>query len=89
MVQMAKFVIDGQPAKSVGGEVTEVRNPADGSVVGTVPRGNREDARRAIDAAEQALKVWSKTAPAARGEVLRKAARLIDQHVKELAESLT
>ena len=54
-----------------------------------VSRGNKEDVRRAIDAAEQALKVWSKTAPAARGEVLRKAARLIDQHVKELAESLT
>ncbi len=89
MVQMAQFVIAGQPAKSVGGEVTEVRNPADGSVVGTVSRGNREDARRAIDAAEQALKVWSKTAPAARAEVLYKAARLMDQHVKELAESLT
>ena len=86
---MAQFVIDGQPAPSASGDITEVRNPSTGEVVDTVPKGNREDARRAIDSAEIALKKWSKVSPAERGAVLWKAARLIDQNVQELAASLT
>lgn len=86
---MAMFVIDGVPTPSVGKDVTEVRNPSTGEVVGTVPKGTREDAKRAIDSAEQAFKVWSKTAPSVRGEILFKAARLIDQHLDELATLLT
>ncbi|MBI2816210.1 MAG: aldehyde dehydrogenase [Acidobacteria bacterium] len=83
------FVIDGVPTPSVGTDVTEVRNPSTGEVVGTVPKGTKEDAKRAIDSAEQAFKIWSRTAPAARGEVLYKAARLIEQHTDELATMLT
>jgi len=86
---MAMFVIDGVPTPSVGTDVTEVRNPSTGEVVGTVPKGTKEDAKRAIESAEQGFKVWSRTAPAQRGEVLGKAARLIEQHLDELATMLT
>ena len=86
---MTQFVIAGQASESVSGEITKVKNPSTGEVVGTVPKGNREDVRRAIDAAEQGFKVWSNTAPARRGEILWKGAKAIEQHLEELATSLT
>ena len=86
---MAQFVIAGEPVTSVSGEETKVKNPSTGEVVGTVPKGTREDVRRAIDAAEQGFKVWSRTAPGARGEILAKGARLIAENLEELAASLT
>lgn len=75
-------------ATAVAGDV-EVRNPSNGEVVGTVHRGTREDAKRAIDDAELGFKAWSKVSPADRGAVLFKAARLIDQNLKDLSETLT
>ena len=86
---MTNFVIDGVATESVSTEIMEVRNPSNGKVVDTVPKGTREDTRRAIDSAELAYKVWSKTAPSARGEVLHRAAALVDMNLKELSESLT
>jgi acyl-CoA reductase-like NAD-dependent aldehyde dehydrogenase len=74
---------------AIAGDVTEVRNPSTGEVVGTVPKGTKEDARRAIDAAEAGFKAWSKVSPANRGEILFKGARLIDQNLKDLSETLT
>ena len=69
--------------------VTEIFNPSTGDVVDTVPKGTREDAKRAVDAAEVGFKAWSKVAPATRGEILFKAARMIDQNIKDLSETLT
>jgi succinate-semialdehyde dehydrogenase/glutarate-semialdehyde dehydrogenase len=67
----------------------EIFNPSTGEVVGTVNKGTREDAKRAVDAAEAGFKAWSKVAPATRGEILFKAARMIDQNLKDLSETLT
>src|SRR3990172_8114677 len=86
---MAQLLIAGQAMESKSGELTKVMNPSNGTVVDTVPKGNREDVRRAVDAAEIAFKKWSKVAPAQRGEVLYKAARAIAAHLDELAASLT
>src|SRR3990172_8526273 len=86
---MAQLLIAGQSMESKSGEVTKVMNPSTGSVVDTVPKGNREDVRQAVDAAEIAFKKWSKVAPAQRGELLFKGARAIAAHLDELAASLT
>ncbi|MBI4442736.1 MAG: aldehyde dehydrogenase [Acidobacteria bacterium] len=86
---MAQFVIAGQATPSVSGEVSKVMNPATGEVVDTVPKGTREDVRRAIDSAEQGFKKWSKVSPAERGEILFKGAKLLEAHNAELAEILT
>src|SRR3989304_8491835 len=86
---MAQFVIAGQKALSASGEVTKVMNPATGEVVDTVPKGTREDVRRAIDSAEQGFKKWSKVSPAERGEILFKGAKLLEAHNAELAGVLT
>lgn len=84
-----KFFIGGEYQASESGAVTEIKNPATGEVVDTVPKGTANDTRRAIDAAAGALKRWSSLAPSKRGSILLEATRLIHQHERELATLLT
>jgi acyl-CoA reductase-like NAD-dependent aldehyde dehydrogenase len=86
---MAKLFIAGESRDSESGQVTEIRNPATGEVVDTVPKGTVNDARKAIDVAAAALRKWSEMAPAKRGSILLEAGRLILQQEKELANLLT
>jgi len=86
---MAKFFVAGEYQDSEGKQATEVRNPATGEVVDTVPKGTANDARRAIEVASGALKKWSEMAPAKRGAILLEAGRLVTQQEKELANLLT
>src|SRR3990167_1288514 len=86
---MVKFFAAGEPQDSESKQTTEVRNPATAEVVDTVPKGNVNDARRAIEAAAGALKKWSEMAPAKRGAILLEAGRLVTQQEKELANLLT
>ena len=48
-----KLYVDGEWYET--GETMDVTSPYDGSVVGRVAYGGADDARRAIDAAEQAM----------------------------------
>ena len=66
-----------------------VLNPADESVIGAVPAASRSDLDDAIAAAADGLKVWSKTAPARRGEIIRKAAALMRERIEEIAFAIT
>ena len=86
---MAKFFVAGEYQDSEGKQATEVRNPATGEVVDTVPKGTANDARRAIEVAAGALKKWSAMAPAKRGAILLEAGRLVTQQEKELTNLLT
>ena len=49
-----KLLVDGEWYET--GETLDVTSPYDGSVVGRVAYGGAEDARRAIDAAERAMR---------------------------------
>src|ERR1044071_9769100 len=86
---MAKMFIAGESVDSIAGETYEVRNPANGDVVDTVPKGDAEDARRAIDAAEAAFEEWSRTSNEERAKLLFKAAETVEAERKSLAELLT
>ena len=86
---MAKLLIAGESQDSESGQVTEIRNPATGEVVDTVPKGTVGDTRKAINVAAAALRKWSDMAPAKRGAILLEAGRLILQQEKELANLLT
>ena len=74
---MAKMFIAGESVDSISGGIYEVRNPANGEVVDSAPKGNADDARRAIDAAEAAFDEWSHTSAEDRGkrESIRSAVR--------------
>ncbi len=86
---MAKFLIAGEQRDSESKQTTEVRNPATGEVVDTVPKGTVNDIRQAIDVAAAALKKWSQMAPSKRGAILLAAGRLLLEQEKELATLLT
>ena len=66
-----------------------VINPADESGVGTVPHATRSDLDDALAAAEKGFKVWSRTSPAKRAEIIVKAANLMRQSVEEMAVAMT
>jgi len=86
---MAKMFVAGELRDAKSGEVTEIRNPATGEVVDTVPKGNAEDVRDAVAAAHEAFGVWSRMSTAKRGELLQGAVRLIRENEKELSTTLT
>ena len=87
---MFKLLIDGQQVESLTKEVATIRNPAHlGSVVGEVSVGGIEDAKRAIDSAYEAIRLWSETTPRARGLLLLKVADALISQENQIAETLT
>ena len=76
--------IDGLP----GGTLT-VENPADGAVLGTVPRAGAAETRRAIEAASAALPAWRATTADHRARLLRRLHDEVIAHQDALAELLT
>jgi succinate-semialdehyde dehydrogenase/glutarate-semialdehyde dehydrogenase len=86
---MAQMLIGGEWVGSTSGDLFEIINPATGELVDTAPRGTVEEARQAIDAAEEAFEVWSEWPQARRADVLRRTVELVHTHEKELAALLT
>ncbi len=86
MVQ--KMLIAGDWVGADSGATAPVVSPFDGTKLDSVPRGSREDARRAIDAAREAFDrgPWPRLPPRARGEVYLKAAALIQGRLASIAE---
>jgi acyl-CoA reductase-like NAD-dependent aldehyde dehydrogenase len=81
--------INGERVAAASGATTEVRNPATGEVVDTVPKADAEDTRRAIDAAAAAFQTWSKTPPTQRAQVLFRAAACVRASLDQIAQLLT
>ena len=84
-----KMFIQGESVGAEGASTFNVANPATGEVVDSVPKGGREDAKRAIDAACDAFKVWSERPLIERSRVLLKIAELVRTNVEDLATTLT
>ncbi len=84
-----KMLINGQLSDSAGGKEFEIINPANGKPVDCVPLGDREDVRRAIDAAGEAAGKWSSMTARERGKILFKAAEITRARVQDLATMLT
>ena len=73
----------------VGEAGFDVINPADGSVLDQVPDSDREMARRAIAAATEAFRSWSKTTPYERAEILVKSHSIMMERKEDLARTMT
>ncbi len=76
-----------QPADS--GAVIAVHNPADASVLGSVPDMGVVETQRAIDAAQRAFDPWRSRTADNRGRVLRRWFELVMQHQDDLALLMT
>lgn len=81
--------INGQWCAAKGEARFDVLNPATGDIVGTVPNGGKDDAARAIDAAAEAFKTWSKTTAYQRSAFLYKAHGIMLARKEELARTMT
>jgi succinate-semialdehyde dehydrogenase/glutarate-semialdehyde dehydrogenase len=81
-----KLYIGGEWKTASGAPVI---NPADESVLGTVPHATRADLDDALAAAEAGFKLWSRTAPAKRAEIILKAAQIMRGRVEEMAVAMT
>ncbi|MBM7654955.1 alpha-ketoglutaric semialdehyde dehydrogenase GucD [Neobacillus cucumis] len=64
-------------------------NPANREVVGYVQSSTREDLNEAVEAAKQAQKEWRKLSGTERGNLLFKAADILEKNLDEVAESMT
>jgi len=81
--------IDGAWVAADNGATLEVRDPATGALVGTVPRAGRAETRRAIEAAERALPAWRARTGKERAQVLRRWFELMMAHQEDLARLMT
>ncbi len=81
--------IDGAWCRADDGATVDIRNPADGSVVGTVPVMRGGETRRAIEAAARALPKWSKRTAKERAAVLRRFAEAMIANADDLAIIMT
>ena len=88
-VSMTKMFVNGEWVEAKSGETQEIRNPSDGSVVETVPRANREDARAAIQAAEDAMPEWADTPPDQRCQLILQGVEKVRERQKDLARTLS
>src|SRR6185437_9101083 len=57
--------------------------------VATVPKGDAQDTRRAIEAASNAFAAWSKLAPHKRGHILMQASACVRSKLEDVAKLLT
>ena len=86
---MAKMLIAGEGVDASSKRTIEVKDPATGEVVDTVPRADAKDVDAAVEAAAKAFPEWSATAGAKRAEIMLRAAQLIRAHADEIATLLT
>src|SRR5690606_5817393 len=81
--------IDGAWTDAADGSRFEVRNPADGSVLASVPDMGAAETRRAIEAAAAALPAWRARTAKERSAILRKWFELIMANQEDLAVLMT
>jgi succinate-semialdehyde dehydrogenase/glutarate-semialdehyde dehydrogenase len=84
-----KAYVAGEWVDAADGKTFEVRNPARGDVICTVPDLTREDARRAIASADVARREWAQRTGKERAAVMRKWYDLCIENVDDLGKILT
>jgi succinate-semialdehyde dehydrogenase len=81
--------IDGQWCDASNGKTWDVINPATEAVIATVPFGNADDARAALDAAQRAQPAWAAKTAYERATILKTAADMLRDRADQLAPILT
>jgi succinate-semialdehyde dehydrogenase/glutarate-semialdehyde dehydrogenase len=81
-----KLYIGGEWKTADGASVV---NPHDESILGTVPHAGRADLDNALAAAEHGFRVWSRTSPAKRADMICAATKLMRERVEDMAVAMT
>ncbi len=85
----SRCLIDGQWVDADQGATLEVRNPATGALLTTVPNAGAAETERAIAAAQQAFTHWKARTAEERARILRRWFELMQQHQEDLALLMT
>ena len=83
---LSDLYIDGAWRSGSEGKTFPVIDPADGSELAQFAIATEDDCMDAVEAADAALPVWSRTAPRERSELLRRAFELLTAEREQLAE---
>jgi succinate-semialdehyde dehydrogenase / glutarate-semialdehyde dehydrogenase len=81
--------IDGKWVDAESRATISVNNPADNSILGTVPKMGATETRRAIEAADRALPAWRAKTAKERAGILRKWFNLMMENQEDLAQLMT
>ena len=81
--------VDGAWTGALSGETFTADSPATGETIAEVPRGSREDAGRAIDAANRAFGSWSHATAFERADAMHRVADAVEKRREELVHTLT
>jgi succinate-semialdehyde dehydrogenase/glutarate-semialdehyde dehydrogenase len=81
--------VGGAWSGAASGETFSAESPATGEAIGEVPQGSRQDAGRAIAAANEAATRWARSTPFERAALLHRVADEIEKRRDELAHVLT
>jgi succinate-semialdehyde dehydrogenase/glutarate-semialdehyde dehydrogenase len=81
--------IAGGWAAADSGQTTEIRNPATGAVLGSVPHMGAAETRRAIEAAHAAMPAWARKTAGERAKIMRKWFDLMIANLDDLAVIMT
>ncbi len=86
--QEKKMLIAGEWVDSLSGDTLTTHDPANGEVLASFPRSNKDDADRAVAAAKDTFDrgVWKSIAPSEKAKILWRVAELIDENIDELSE---
>jgi succinate-semialdehyde dehydrogenase/glutarate-semialdehyde dehydrogenase len=84
-----RMFVGGAWCPAASGESFEAVSPATGETIGTVPQGDRSDARRAISAADAAFAGWSRLTAFERAAKMHAVGDAIERRRDELARLLT
>ena len=81
--------VDGAWGPARSGETFTAESPATGEAIAEVPQGAREDAQRAIAAANSAAGAWSRMTAFERAELMHRVADQVEKRRDALAHTLT
>jgi len=85
MTDLVKNYIGGQWLESASGSTFDRRNPATGEVVGVFTDSDVRDVDAAVAAASKAFASWRLYPAPKRGEILFKAARILEERKERYA----
>ncbi|MFA9556717.1 alpha-ketoglutaric semialdehyde dehydrogenase GucD [Evansella sp. AB-rgal1] len=82
--------IAGEWLPSNSNETLVSHNPANTKeIVGYIQKSTKADVEKSVESAKKALNSWKRTSSVVRGELLRKAADLLEEKIEEIAKTAT
>jgi acyl-CoA reductase-like NAD-dependent aldehyde dehydrogenase len=89
MKKYDRLFINGHWVNPSGSETIEVIDPFREEVCGRVPAGNGQDVNAAVQAAQDAFKIWSRTAPQERAAAIKNIAAALEARSEEIAQTIS